>query len=1008
MDKQKNIKRLGLRLANLVLITTVLLFAIVLTPASARKPAGGSRYEEIDAYLQKEIKRAAIPGLAYGIVYRDQVVQMGAFGVADTHGRPVTPQTPFALGSIAKTFTALAIRQLIDEGKIELDAPVQRYIPWFQLADPEAAAIITIRQLLSHTSGLSWADGNRADFQDGRLSIEATVRKMDQLSPNRPVGSSREYCNLNFQVLGEVVQIISGQSYQQYIQENIYRPLKMEHSYLSNAEAAANGLSTGFQIWYGFPVPRKTDMPEAIAPSGFMISSVEDMSHYLIAYLNRGMYQGTSVLLPASSTATKKPAEWYDIEWNEYFETSTIYNEGQSGGSFSFNGAIQIMGEQSRGTYGVVILLNSNPGLLVHSVDSVSLINGMIDILLNKPMEKTSAFTKYIWYLQYGSIDLVVLALTALALFELITIRSWAIRGRAAGQSNIRSWLRTGIDLLAGLFGLAALPAWIDVPWRDLFVGYSELCLPLLGSGIILTLAAGWKIILAVTQKWRPSEKALSSLVLLIVILCCKTPTQAQARAISQRTSYEEIDAFVQAEMKAASIPGLAYAIVKGDKIEHMQGFGATDGSGLPVTPQTPFLIGSVGKVITALAIQQLVRAGEIDLDAPVQRYIPWFHLADERAAIQITIRHLLTHTSGLSTGDGTNLKYYQGGPYTSQGIVREMAQIYLDRPVGTSVEYSNLNYLLLGQVVEQVSGQSYEAYVQQHIFSPLQMQHSYLDIEQARQAGLAKGNRILFGFLSPLELPYPHWLMATGYHISTAEDMAHLLIAHLNQGQYGNISVLSPGSSHMQKIANQPVFYDVHWIGQADMPRYYTDSQGGTTLDYSACYYILPTFRSGVIVLTNANTAEATPTKNSHTIAFEILEMANGFALRSNAPSITTVYIGIDLLLFIAALLPITQILWLKDWRKRLAGQPVISYWFLFPVLLINIILPLTFFTGIPVLVSLHLVPGLSYWSGWAFALYTLPDIGYSLLAIAGLLFITGFVKVYWYFQVNWREGMR
>jgi CubicO group peptidase (beta-lactamase class C family) len=335
------------------------------------------------------------------------------------------------------------------------------------------------------------------------------------------------------------------------------------------------------------------------------------------------------------------------------------------------------------------------------------------------------------------------------------------------------------------------------------------------------------------------------------------------------------------------------------------------------------------------------------------------------------------------------------------------MAQIHLDRPVGTSSEYSNLNYLLLGQLVEQVSGQTYEAYIQQHIFLPLEMKHSYLDIKLAQQAGLAKGNRILFGFLSSLELPYPRWLIATGYHFSTAEDMAHLLIAHLNQGRYGNISLLSPESSHLQEISNRSIYYDIHWIGQADMPRYYTDAQSGTTLDYAACYYILPTFRTGVIVLSNANTAEATPTKNACTIAFDILEMTNGFTLRSNAPSIKAVYAGIDLGLFAIALLPITQILRLRAWRKGLMARSEKPWRSFLLILLINIVLPVIFLVGIPALVSTAFVPGLSYWRGWSFALYILPDIGYSLLAITSLLIAAGFIKLFWYFQAQREKGV-
>ena len=113
---------------------------------------------------------------------------------------------------------------------------------------------------------------------------------------------------------------------------------------------------------------------------------------------------------------------------------------------------------------------------------------------------------------------------------------------------------------------------------------------------------------------------------------------------------FAAIDAYVQAEMQAARVPGLALGIVHGDQIVHLQGFGIADPSGRPVTPQTPFIIGSTTKSMTAVAMMQLVEAGKVELDAPVQRYLPWFRVADAEASARITIRHLLNHTSGLPT----------------------------------------------------------------------------------------------------------------------------------------------------------------------------------------------------------------------------------------------------------------------------------------------------------------------------------------------------------------------
>ncbi len=116
---------------------------------------------------------------------------------------------------------------------------------------------------------------------------------------------------------------------------------------------------------------------------------------------------------------------------------------------------------------------------------------------------------------------------------------------------------------------------------------------------------------------------------------------------------FAAIDADVAERMRQLRLPGVALGIVKGDQIVHLAAFGNADDSGWEATPQTPFYIGSTGKSFTALAIMQLVEAGEIDLDAPVQRYIPWFRVADADASARITVRHLLNQTSRIPNKNG-------------------------------------------------------------------------------------------------------------------------------------------------------------------------------------------------------------------------------------------------------------------------------------------------------------------------------------------------------------------
>jgi CubicO group peptidase (beta-lactamase class C family) len=188
----------------------------------------------------------------------------------------------------------------------------------------------------------------------------------------------------------------------------------------------------------------------------------------------------------------------------------------------------------------------------------------------------------------------------------------------------------------------------------------------------------------------------------------------------SQSDAFEEIDAHIERQMERLNIPGVALAIVEDDEIAHLRGFGKARPGGEEPTPQTPFIIGSLTKSFTALAVMQLVEDGKVELDAPVQRYLPWFRVADPRASVQITVRHLLNQTSGLPQLSGLrSLADFDDSPDASERQARALSTLELTRPVGSKFEYSNMNYNLLGLIVEAASGESYEAYVQNHIFAP-------------------------------------------------------------------------------------------------------------------------------------------------------------------------------------------------------------------------------------------------------------------------------------------------
>jgi CubicO group peptidase (beta-lactamase class C family) len=399
---------------------------------------------------------------------------------------------------------------------------------------------------------------------------------------------------------------------------------------------------------------------------------------------------------------------------------------------------------------------------------------------------------------------------------------------------------------------------------------------------------------------------------------------------MSQSASYDEIDAYIEREMRRLNIPGVSLVIVEGDQIVHLRGFGKARSDGEAPTPQTPFALGSTTKSFTATAVMQLVEAGKIDLDSPVQRYLPWFRVADPQASARITIRHLLNQTSGMSTLAGTAcLGDLDDRLDAAERQARSLSTLKLTHPVGTCFQYCNLNYNLLGLIIEVVSGQPYAEYVQQHIIVPLEMRHTSTSPALAKQNGLALGHRYWFGMpIAAPDVPFPLSALPAGGLISTSEDLAHYLIAHLNGGRYGETQILSNASiEEMQRgIAEQRVMdasvaaYGMGWfvnpIGGTTLV-----SHGGNVPNFSSFLGLLPEQKKGVVLLVNAD----------HGFPFILMEVGERVAelLAGQQPS--PIQFGfLPWLMRASLLIPLLQmtgvvatLLLLRRWRQNPAHRP-------------------------------------------------------------------------------------
>jgi CubicO group peptidase (beta-lactamase class C family) len=259
----------------------------------------------------------------------------------------------------------------------------------------------------------------------------------------------------------------------------------------------------------------------------------------------------------------------------------------------------------------------------------------------------------------------------------------------------------------------------------------------------------------------------------------------------------------------------------------------------------------------------QLVEAGKIDLDAPVQRYLPWFRVSGPEASARITVRHLLNQTSGLPGVPGMDiLADLDERSDAAERQARAMSTLALTRAPGSEWEYSNLNYILLGLIIEAAGGESYADYVRRHIFAPLRMHHSYTIQSAAKRHGLAIGHR--YWFAEPVaapDLPTPRGSLAAGQLISSTEDLAHYLIAHLNGGIYKDAQLLSSagvdelhrGVAECRALGETVGWYGMGWFN-SDVEETRIVWHSGNVPDFSSFMALLPEQKRGLVLLLNAD----------------------------------------------------------------------------------------------------------------------------------------------------------
>ena len=437
------------------------------------------------------------------------------------------------------------------------------------------------------------------------------------------------------------------------------------------------------------------------------------------------------------------------------------------------------------------------------------------------------------------------------------------------------------------------------------------------------------------------------------------------------------MDAYLAANFPRAGAPGLAVAVVDAGGVRYLRTFGDCPDA------DAPFVVGSLSKAFTAVAVMQLVEQGAVDLDAPASRYAPGYDVPDE-----VTVRSLLNQTSGF-------------GAYDS---LAEAADGELGETFG-AFSYANANYDLLGRVVEGASGEDYACYLDEHVLEPLGMASTTADPARAEALGMVPGHRDWFGL--PVADGFRHaqgdgaWGgPASGYVASSVRDMASYLRMYLNGGMGGDgARVLSADSVRRMFLDRVPdpegdTYYGMGWTSFSWDDGELVLSHDGQVENYTASMCLLPERGIGIVALSDAN-----DNAGGNIRFFDLVGGVVSVAIGGTGQPMDDAWTWawrqrVDVLYASALLLAVSPLLLTGRWRRRLSAAcrggvaPIVRARSLRMLLVRSVLLHVALPACILALPFVWGVP-------WRDLLTFSPDVSTVLLASAGLLVVAGAVRL-------------
>jgi CubicO group peptidase (beta-lactamase class C family) len=255
--------------------------------------------EEIIAYVNQYLQQSKIPGLSIAVTSSEEILYQGSFGVQQIGPmKPMSTNMPSPIGSLTKSFTALAILQQVEKGVLSLEDKVTRYIPWYKTFDKEKSDNITIEMLLNNSSGLPHTLNSDDFFQNNpSMDFEKAIKAHENVTLYFDPGTSYGYSNEGFIIAGYILELVTGTSYVDYVRENVFEPLEMsqtttdieellETKFIYGHLANVDGFLPANKIYSGIMIPAGSEL----------ISTTSDLSNYAQMLMNKGAFHGKQLL----------------------------------------------------------------------------------------------------------------------------------------------------------------------------------------------------------------------------------------------------------------------------------------------------------------------------------------------------------------------------------------------------------------------------------------------------------------------------------------------------------------------------------------------------------------------------------------------------------------------------------------------------------------------------------------------------------------------------------------